>query len=96
MNCVNRDMRAIGTTKDDVHGRSGWKRIVSATAKLHRHNIFRPSKCAAIWRIIVVHDARHPPRMQFDITSVNVVHSLSKVDGWKQLSMVLWHYVLSK
>ena len=29
---LNRDMRAIGTTKDEVHGRSGWRRIVSAAA----------------------------------------------------------------
>ena len=27
---VNRDMRAIGTTKDEVHDRTGWRRIVSA------------------------------------------------------------------
>ena len=32
MDCVNRDMRAIGTTKDEVHDRTGWKRIVSAAA----------------------------------------------------------------
>ena len=30
--CVNRDMRAIGTTSDEVHGRTGWRRIVSAAA----------------------------------------------------------------
>ena len=30
--CVNRDMRAIGTTKDEVHDRTGWRRIVSAAA----------------------------------------------------------------
>ena len=30
--CVNRDVRAIGTTKDEVHDRTGWRRIVSATA----------------------------------------------------------------
>ena len=28
MDCVNRDMRAIGTTKDEVHDRTGWRRIV--------------------------------------------------------------------
>ena len=32
MHCVNRDMRAIGTTKDEVHDRTGWRRIVSAAA----------------------------------------------------------------
>ena len=32
MNCVNRDMRAIETTKDEVHDRTGWRRIVSAAA----------------------------------------------------------------
>ena len=32
MDCVNRDMGAIGTTKDEVHGRTGWRRIVSAAA----------------------------------------------------------------
>ena len=32
MDCVNRDMRAIGTTKDEVHDRTGWRRIVSAAA----------------------------------------------------------------
>ena len=32
MDCANRDMRAIGTTKDEVHDRTGWRRIVSATA----------------------------------------------------------------
>ena len=31
MDCVNRDMRAIGTTKDEVHDRTGWRRILSAT-----------------------------------------------------------------
>ena len=30
MDCVNRDMRAIGTTSDEVHDRTGWRRIVSA------------------------------------------------------------------
>ena len=29
---VNRDMRAIGTTKDDVHNTTGWRRIVFAAA----------------------------------------------------------------
>ena len=32
MDCVNRDMRAIGTTKDEVHDRTSWRRIVSAAA----------------------------------------------------------------
>ena len=32
VDCVNRDMRAIGTTKDEVHDRTGWRRIVSAAA----------------------------------------------------------------
>ena len=32
MDCVNRDMRAIGTTKDYVLDRTGWRRIVSAAA----------------------------------------------------------------
>ena len=32
MDCVNRDMRAIGTMKDEVHDRTGWRRIVSAAA----------------------------------------------------------------
>ena len=32
MDCVNRDMRVIGTTKDEVHDRTGWRRIVSAPA----------------------------------------------------------------
>ena len=32
MDCVNRDMRAIGTTKDEVYGRTDWRRIVSAAA----------------------------------------------------------------
>ena len=32
MDCVNRDMRAIGTTSDEVHDRNGWRRIVSAAA----------------------------------------------------------------
>ncbi len=30
---VNRDIRAIGTTKNEVHDRTGWRRIVSAAAK---------------------------------------------------------------
>ena len=30
VDCVNRDMVAIGTTKDEVHDRTGWRRIVSA------------------------------------------------------------------
>ena len=32
MDCVNRDMRAIGKTKDEVHDITGWRRIVSAAA----------------------------------------------------------------
>ena len=32
MDCGNRDMRAIGTTKDEVHDRTGWRRIVYAAA----------------------------------------------------------------
>ena len=36
MDCVNRDMRAIGTTKDEVHDRTGWRRIVSAAATTQR------------------------------------------------------------
>ena len=32
MDGVNRDIRAIGTTKDEVHDRTGWRRIVSAAA----------------------------------------------------------------
>ena len=32
MDCVNRDMRAIGTTEDEVHDRVGWRRIVSTAA----------------------------------------------------------------
>ena len=28
MDCVKRDMRAIGTMKDEVHDRTGWRRIV--------------------------------------------------------------------
>ena len=32
MDCVNRDMRAIGTTKYEVHDRTGWRRIVSGAA----------------------------------------------------------------
>ena len=32
MDCVNRDMRVIRTTKDEVHDRPGWMRIVSAAA----------------------------------------------------------------
>ena len=30
MDCVNRHMRAIGTTKDEVHDRTGWRRSVCA------------------------------------------------------------------
>ena len=32
MDSVNRDIRAIGTTKGEVHDRTGWRRIVSAAA----------------------------------------------------------------
>ena len=32
MVCVNRDMRAIGKTKDEVNDRTGWMIIVSAAA----------------------------------------------------------------
>ena len=32
MGCVNRDMRVIGTTTDEVHDITGWRRIVSAAA----------------------------------------------------------------
>ena len=34
MDCVNRDMKAIGTTKDKVHDRTGWRRIVSSGTTL--------------------------------------------------------------
>ena len=32
MDCVNRDMSASGTMKHEVHGRTGWRRLVSAAA----------------------------------------------------------------
>ena len=32
MDFVNREMRVIGTTKDEVHDRTDWRRIVSAAA----------------------------------------------------------------
>ena len=32
MDCVNRDMRAIGKRNDEVHDRTGWRGIVSAAA----------------------------------------------------------------
>ena len=32
MGCVNRDMIAVGTTKDEVRDRTGWRRIVSDAA----------------------------------------------------------------
>ena len=32
MDSVNRDMRAIGTMKDEVHDRTDWRRIVSAAS----------------------------------------------------------------
>ena len=32
MDCVNRDMRAIGTTKDEVHDKTDLRIIVSAAA----------------------------------------------------------------
>ena len=32
MDCVNRDMRAIEATVDEVHAKSGWRKIVSAAA----------------------------------------------------------------
>ena len=32
MDCVNGDMIAIGTTKDEVHDRTGWRSIVFAAA----------------------------------------------------------------
>ena len=32
MDCVNRDTKAIGTMKHEVHDRTGWRRIVPASA----------------------------------------------------------------
>ena len=32
VDCVNRGMRAIGPTKDEVHDGTGWRRIVYAAA----------------------------------------------------------------
>ena len=32
VDCVNRDMRAIGTSKDEVHDITGWRRMVSVAA----------------------------------------------------------------
>ena len=32
IDCVNRYMRAFGTTKDEVHDRTDWRRIVSDAA----------------------------------------------------------------
>ena len=32
VDCVNRNMRAIETTTNEVHDRTGWRRIVSAAA----------------------------------------------------------------
>ena len=34
--CVNRDMRAIGTTKYEVHDKTGWRRISDPTIKWER------------------------------------------------------------
>ena len=34
MDCVKRDMRAIGTAKDEVHDRTGWRRILSAARRI--------------------------------------------------------------
>ena len=33
MDCVNSDMRAIGTTEHEVNDRTGWRSIASATAE---------------------------------------------------------------
>ena len=35
MDCVNRYMRAIGTTKDEIHVRTGWRRIVWPVHSTH-------------------------------------------------------------
>ena len=35
MDCVNRDMRAIGTTKDEVHDRTDWRRIMCLPQRPH-------------------------------------------------------------
>ena len=32
MDCVNRDIRAIGTTKDEIHDRTDWRRIIIMSA----------------------------------------------------------------
>ena len=50
MDCVNRNMRAIGTTKDEVHDRTGWRRIVSVAAP---HNQVRAARRR---RIIIKQD----------------------------------------
>ena len=39
--CVNWDMRANGTAKDDVNDRTGWRRILSAIRILTVTNRFR-------------------------------------------------------
>ena len=36
MDCVNSDMRAIWTTEHEVHDRTGWRKMLSATAT-HTH-----------------------------------------------------------
>ena len=52
MNCVNRDMRAIGTTEDDVH-ETGPRRIVSAVATPQLSGINYKKKYVLRYEIII-------------------------------------------
>ena len=47
---VNRDMRAMGTTKYEVHGRTGRRRIVSAVAVIFQSTISFSCQRKAIYR----------------------------------------------
>ena len=53
MDCVNRDMRAIGSTKYEFHDRTSWRRIVSAAATPQpSESGLKKKKSGVVWRLI--------------------------------------------
>ena len=75
MDCVNRDTRAIGTTKDEVHDRTKWEQLEE-----EKKNIFcmlvvsrLPVLCLLSPQSLlspVILDSVHPPLLRSSVSSL--------------------------
>ena len=81
MDCVNRDMRAIGATKDEVHDRTGWRRIVSVAAT----PIFK-------WEPLEEEEETHMP----EVTVHNGTRFLPRYSFWQPLQQSVHRLNISR